>query len=245
MAQELVTSTITYEAGGEEVTGYLARPSSGGPHPGVIVIQEWWGVDDHIKDLTERFAREGYSALAPDLYTYADHKITQDADEAAKLAEELRHDTAMTYLNGGVGYLRGTDFAAGKRIGVVGYCLGGGYSLLMSCLSKEVAAAVAFYGQIVNDQPTENNPVNPIELVSQMSCPLFFVHAGLDEYITSEHADRLRDAMRAANKEGEVRSYSNAQHAFFNDTQPDIYREEDAKDSWRRTLSFFGKYLGG
>ena len=101
MLEEITTSTISYEAGGEEVTGYLARPASGGPHPGMIVIQEWWGVDGHIKNLVERFAREGYAALAPDLYTYAGHRVTKDADEAAKLAEELRYDTAMRYLREG------------------------------------------------------------------------------------------------------------------------------------------------
>ena len=223
----------------------MARPAGGGPHPGLIVIQEWWGVDGHIKDLTERFAREGYAALAPDLYTYAGHRVTEDADEAAKLAEELRYDTAMRYLRGGVDYLKDAGVATADRIGAVGYCLGGSYALLMACQDTGIGAAAAFYGQIVNEEPTENNPINPIDLVSQMSCPLLFVHAGLDEWITVEHADRLREAMASANKEGEVKSYPNAQHAFFNDTQPDIYSEEDARDAWERTRRFFKKHLAG
>ena len=243
MAEEITTSTVSYESGGEEVTGYLARPASGGPHPGMIVIQEWWGVDGHIKDLAERFAREGYAALAPDLYTYAGHRVTKDADEAAKLAEELRYDTAMRYLRGGVEYLKESGVAVADRVGVVGYCLGGSYALLMSCQDTGIGAAAAYYGQIVNEEPTENNPVNPIEMVPQMSCPLLFVHAGLDEWITLDHADRLREAMASAGKEGEVKSYPNAQHAFFNDTQPDIYNEEDARDAWDRTLKFFKKHL--
>ncbi|MCH8088127.1 MAG: dienelactone hydrolase family protein [Chloroflexi bacterium] len=245
MAQDLSTSTISFESDGESVAGYLARPSSGGPHPGLIVLQEWWGLDGHIKDLTDRFAREGYAALAVDMYSFAGNKVTLDADEAAKLMESLRHDTAMSYLNAGVDYLASADFARGDRIGVVGFCMGGGHSLLMSCLNKEIKAAVAFYGLIVNDQPTENNPVNPIDLVPQMSCPLLFVHAGLDEWITLDHADRLRDAMKRSNKEGEVKSYPNAPHAFFNDTKPDIYRQEEAQDAWRRTLAFLRRHLGG
>ena len=115
----------------------------------------------------------------------------------------------------------------------------------MACEDTGIGAAAAFYGQIVNDEPSENNPVNPIDLVPQMTCPLLFVHAGLDEWITVEHADRLREAMKAANKDGEVKSYSNAQHAFFNDTQPDIYSESDARDAWQRTRRFFSKHLGG
>lgn len=245
MAQDLSTSTISFKADGENIAGYLARPSSGGPHPGLIVLQEWWGLDGHIKDLTDRFAREGYAALAVDMYSFAGNKVTLDADEAAKLMESLRYDTAMRYLNGGVDYLARADFARGDRIGVVGFCMGGGHSLLMSCLNKEIKAAVAFYGQIVNDQPTENNPVNPIDLVPQMSCPLLFVHAGLDEWITLDHADRLRDAMKKSNKEGEVKSYPNAPHAFFNDTKPDIYRQEEAQDAWRRTLAFLRRHLDG
>ena len=245
MAQDLSTSTISFKADGENIAGYLARPSSGGPHPGLIVLQEWWGLDGHIKDLTDRFAREGYAALAVDMYSFAGNKVTLDADEAAKLMESLRYDTAMRYLNGGVDYLARADFARGDRIGVAGFCMGGGHSLLMSCLNKEIKAAVAFYGQIVNDQPTENNPVNPIDLVPQMSCPLLFVHAGLDEWITLDHADRLRDAMKKSNKEGEVKSYPNAPHAFFNDTKPDIYRQEEAQDAWRRTLAFLRRHLDG
>ena len=245
MAQNLVTSTISFLSNGESVGAYLARPSSVGPHPALIVIQEWWGVDDHIKDVTNRFAREGYASLAVDMYSYAGNKITKDADEAARIMEGLRYDTAMRYLADGVNYLKDADFAHSDRIGVVGFCMGGGYSLLMSCQNRDIKAAVAFYGQIVNDQPTEKNPVNPIDLVPQMSCPLYYIHAGNDEWITLEHANRLRDAMKEANKEGEVRSYPGVPHAFFNDTQPDIYRPDDARDAWRRTLTFFRQRLGG
>ena len=243
MAPEITTSTVSYQSQGEEVTAYLARPSSPGPHPGMIVIQEWWGVDDHIRDVTDRVAREGYTALAPDLYTYAGHVVTKDADEAARLAENLRYDTAMRYLKGGVDYLKASAHA--DSIGAVGFCLGGSYALLMACGDTGIGAAAAFYGQIVNDEPNEKNPVNPIDMVSQMSCPLLFVHAGLDEWITVEHADRLREEMKREGKVGEVKSYSNAQHAFFNDTQPDIYSESDARDAWERSRKFFRKHLVG
>ncbi|MFQ5874157.1 MAG: dienelactone hydrolase family protein, partial [Dehalococcoidia bacterium] len=161
----------------------------------------------------------------------------------AKLSEDLRYDTAMHYLAGGVDHLKNSGFARSDRIGAVGFCMGGGYSLLMSCQNRDIAAAVAFYGQIVNDHPTEKNPVNPIELVPQMSCPLLYIHAGADEYIPLHHANRLRDAMAEANKEGEVKSYPGAPHAFFNDTQPDIYRPKEAKDAWQRTLAFFQRHL--
>ncbi len=243
MAQDITTSTVSYQSRGEEVTAYLARPSSPGPHPGMIVIQEWWGVDDHIKDVTDRVAREGYTALAPDLYTYAGHAVTRDADEAAKLAEDLPYHTAMAYLKDGVAYLQASQHVPAERIGAVGFCLGGSYALLMSCGDTGIGAAAAFYGQIVNEEPNEKNPINPIKIVSQMSCPLLFIHAGLDEWITVEHADRLREAMKAEGKEGAVKSYAKAQHAFFNDTQPDIYSESDARDAWERTRKFFRKHL--
>ncbi|MEE9198402.1 MAG: dienelactone hydrolase family protein [Dehalococcoidia bacterium] len=245
MAQDLVTSTVHFQSDGEEVACYLARPASGGPHPGIIVIQEWWGVNDHIKDVTNRVASEGYVGLAVDLYTYAGHKITGDADEASRLAEELRYDTAMRYLVGGVEYLKNADFARGGSIGVLGFCMGGSYSLLMACRNRDIRVAVAFYGQVINEQPTEENPVNPIELVPEMSCPLLYIHAGADEWIPLDHANRLRGAMKQAGKEGEVRSYPGAPHAFFNDTQPDIYRPEEAKDAWRRTLAFLERGLNG
>ena len=245
MAEELTTSTVSFASNGQNVDAYLAHPSSGGPHPGLIVIQEWWGVDEHIKDVTERFAREGYVSVAVDLYCHFDTRITEDADEAADLAGRLAYDSAMRDLAAGVEYLKNSDKVGNKPIGVVGYCLGGGYSLLMACKNRDIAAAVAYYGQIVNDQLTDENPVNPIDEVPQMICPLFFVHAGADEYITLDHANRLRDAMQAAGKEGEVRSYQGAPHAFFNDAHPEVYRAEEAQDTWKRTLAFFQRHLGG
>ena len=200
-------------------------------------------MNSHIEDVTHRIAEEGYVGLAVDLYTYAGHKITGDDDEAVKLMDNLRYYTAMRYLADGVGYLKSADFAQRDRIGVVGFCMGGSYSLLMACQNRDIRAAAAFYGQIINEQPTEDNPVNPIELVPEMSCPLLYIHAGADEWITQDHANRLRDAMKQSGKEGEVTSYPGAPHAFFNDTLPDVYRPEEAKDAWRRTLTFFQRHL--
>ena len=245
MGHQIQTSNVSYPSMGDTVTAYVARPADDGPHPAMIVIQEWWGVDDHIKDVTDRWGREGYVAIAPDLYTYAGHKVTKDPDEGAKLADELPFDTGIGYLRDCVDYLKGRDDVAAGRIGTIGFCLGGSYALLMACHDTGIDAAVAFYGQIVNDEPTPNHPVNPIDAVPRMSCPLLFVHAGLDEWITVEHADRLREAMASADRVGEVKTYANAQHAFFNDTQPEVYNEAAARDAWERSKRFFRKHLSG
>ncbi|MEE9325196.1 MAG: dienelactone hydrolase family protein [Dehalococcoidia bacterium] len=242
MAEDVISSAVSYKVGDQDVSAFLCRPRTPGTHPALVVIQEWWGVDNHIKDVTRRFCNQGYVALAVDLYSHFGNKITADPNEAEKLMANLRHDVAMKYLNEGVNYLKAQEFVKGDRIGVVGFCMGGGYALLMACQNREIKASAPFYGQIVNEEPTEEFPVNPIDLIPRLSCHLLYFHAGQDPWITTEHANRLRDALVKHNKPGQVQSYADADHAFFNDTR-EVYHEKAAKDAWQKTLAFFQTHL--
>jgi len=219
--------------GGDAVrktAGFLARPKQPGEHPAVIVIHEIWGVVDHIKDVSTRFAREGYVALAVDLFG---GKVLSKLEEGRKLREQLSEETIMEDLKGGFDYLQSLEYVYPKRVGSVGFCMGGGLSLLLACRNEALSAAVVFYGR---------NP-SPIDLVKNIRCPVLCNYAGADMAITEADISLLRQTLTKYGKTFDIKVYPGAPHAFFNDTR-EIYRPEAAEDAWRRTLGFFNKYLG-
>ena len=224
-----VTSTeIQFQANGGAAPGYLSKPEGDGPFPGIVLIQEWWGIDDHIRDVTRRFVAEGYAVLAPDLYH---GEVTSEPTEAMKLAQQMDQDRAIKELNGAVAYLKGQTFSNGK-VGTIGYCLGGGLSLTTACASRETDACVVYYG---------GNP-NPLDLVQNITCPILGIYAELDARVTVG-VDDLKAALDRYGKQYDIHVYPGAQHAFFNDTRPNIYDAEAARDAWERTLVFFNAQL--
>jgi carboxymethylenebutenolidase len=221
---------VEWQVDGGNAPGYLVRPAST-PAPAVIVIQEWWGLEPHIQEVAERFAAEGYVALAPDLYH---GEIATEPDEARKLAMELDHDRAVAELDAAARYLLEQPEVAGDRVGVIGFCMGGGLALLTACRSSRIGASVVFYGR---------SP-NPIEQVESLSCPLLGIYGEADRGIPPSAVDRLRTALdEAGDNEFALHIYPDAPHAFFNDTRHD-YRPEASGDAWQRTLAFFAEHLG-
>ncbi len=219
---------IEYPRNGGKVSAFLARPEGAGPFPAVIVIQEWWGLNDHIKDVAGRFAREGYVALAPDLYH---GKVTDDPNVAGKLMGALNREEAVKDLLAGIAYLKGQPGVDGTRIGVTGYCMGGSYALLLPCRTKEIKAAAPYYGEVPDEATLKN-----------LACPVLYIYGDADFWITREDVRRLENALKKFGKPGEVKIYSGAPHAFFNDTR-DVYRQAEAQDAWSRTLAFFARHL--
>jgi carboxymethylenebutenolidase len=215
--------------GAKKTADFLARPKNAGRHPAVIVIHEIWGVVDHIKDISRRLAGEGYVALAVDLFG---GKTISSLEEGRKLREELSEDRIMGDLKGAFGYLQSLDYVQPKRIGSIGFCMGGGLSLLLACRYKELAAAVVFYGR---------NP-SPIDLVKNVQCPILGNYAGADMAIKEADITLLKEALTKYGKVFDIKVYPGAPHAFFNDTR-ESYRPEAAKDAWKRTLDFYKMYL--
>ena len=213
----------------KKTLGYLARPQSGGRYPAVIVIHEIWGVVDHIKDVSTRLASEGYVALAVDLFG---GKTVSKLEEGRKLREQLSEERILGDLKGGFRYLQSLDYVHPQRIGSIGFCMGGGLSLLLACHSKDLAAAVVFYGR---------NP-SPIDLVKSIRCPILGNYAGADMAITESDISLLKETLTKYGKEFDIKTYPGALHAFFNDTR-ESYRLEAAKDAWKRTLEFFKRHL--
>lgn len=216
---------IESKSNGTTMSGFLAEPAEEGSFAGLIVVHEWWGLNDHIKDIAGRFAAQGFVALATDLY---DGRVAKDPEEAGRLMQSLDQQRALGKLDAAVDYLRKRSNVAPNRIGVTGFCMGGTFALLLPCRNKTVKAAAPFYGDVPSD-----------DTLKELSAPVLFIGADQDQWITMDKINRLKESLARLGKEGEVKVYTGVQHAFFNDTRPDVYNKEAATDAWERTLRFF------
>jgi len=226
---EIVATAIEYPAGPVTCGGYLARPADGAVHPGVIVIQEWWGLDGHIKDVAERLAREGYVALAPDLYHGG---VATEPDEARKLAMALNREQAGHDLRGAVDYLLSLPEVAPKRLGCIGFCMGGSMALMLAAGTPAVAAAAPFYPGF---RP-------PAEELARIEAELFCAFGADDGGIPLDDVKAFERTLRESGRNAVVRVYDGAPHSFFNDTKPS-YRQVAARDAWERSLALFRRVL--
>jgi len=228
--ESMVTEMVEYtDADGEALMGYLARPAGEEPRPAVVVIQEWWGLNEHIKDVARRFAGEGYVALAPDLYH---GQVTTEPDEARKLVMELDMAEAVKEIQRAVVHLQEQPYVQGPKVGIVGFCMGGGLVLQTALAEDDLGAGVAFYGR----------PLEP-EQAAQVKAPILGLFGSEDGGIPIDAAQAMHAAFDEAGIENEIRVYEGAQHAFFNDTRADSYDPEAAADAWPRTLDWFRTHL--
>ncbi|MBM4125058.1 MAG: dienelactone hydrolase family protein, partial [Nitrospira sp.] len=178
--RDLTETMVQYPSEGV-VRAYLAAPQAKGPLPAIIVVQEWWGLNEHIKDVARRYAKEGYAVLAPDLYSRLGSKVTTDAGEAGKLMGLLHQEDGLKDLHASVAYLERLKGVDGRRIGVTGFCMGGSYALMLPCVNPSIKASVPFYGQVPNpDTPLKN-----------LSCPILYVYGEDDGWITKADVQRL------------------------------------------------------
>lgn len=222
---------IEFPSNGSQGQGYLAVPPSG-TGPGVIVIQEWWGLVPHIKDVSERFAAVGFVALAPDLYR---GRQVSEPDEAGKEMMSMELGRAAKDMSGAVDEL--LRRSSHPKVGVVGFCMGGGLALVLATQRPDaVDACVAFYGLVPwpDAQPD----------FSKLSGPVLSHVAGNDEYFSPEAARALEGQLRSLGKEAEFHVYADAEHAFFNDTRPEVYDAAASATAWQRTIDFLRARLG-
>jgi carboxymethylenebutenolidase len=220
---------VSFPANGRTAEGYLAVPPSG-REPGVLVIQEWWGLVDHIKDVTDRFAREGFVALAPDLYH---GEKTKSPDQAGKLLMALNIAETAKDLRGAATYLRSRSEVQPKKIAAVGFCMGGQLALFGATAHPDVIDAVVdFYGIHPKVDPE----------VSKLSGPVLAHFGRRDKSVNEQTARALVDRIKAAGKTVEVHFYD-ADHAFLNDQRPEVYDRRSAELAWERTLEFLRRAL--
>ena len=220
---------VQFPMNGVNGGGYLAAPSSG-TGPGVIVIQEWWGLVDHIKTVADRLADVGFVALAPDFYN---GQTTSSPDEAGKLMMALNIDEAEGKLRGAVDYLLSRAEVSAPRVGTVGFCMGGQLSLSAACTNPKVGACVDFYGI---------HPNVTLDL-SGLQAPVLGFFAEKDGFVTPDVAQQLECDLKAVGKDVDITIFRGADHAFFNDTRPDVYHEAYATQCWDRMVTFYNRHL--
>lgn len=218
---------VDFPSNGAKTDGYLALPPSG-KGPGVLVIQEWWGLVGHIKNVCDRFAAEGFSALAPDMYH---GQTANEPDGAGKLLMALNIAQAEKDLRGAVTYL--LTQSSTRKVGTVGFCMGGQLALFAATLNPSVGACVNFYGIHPNVKPD----------YSKLAGPVLGLFAEKDGFVTPQVAKDTDAAIKKAGKASEIHIYPGVDHAFFNDERADVYNKAAADDAWRRTLGFFRRHL--
>jgi carboxymethylenebutenolidase len=252
----IVGDELTYPgAAGTEINAYLARPADASSHAGIIVIHEAGGLGDHIRDICNRMANIGYVALGVDLFTReGGPPDTSDTQAMMQRLFSMSDELALGDLEGAADYLRGLDGVTG-RIGCVGFCMGGRYTLLFACASDKLTAAVDCWGGFIDsatfdERSTERRPTPPLELVEEhLQCPLLAAVGAEDHNPSPELADELRErALRSpagrSGQEIKVDVYDGAGHAFFADYRPS-YRREPAAKLWREIVPFLQRHLQG
>lgn len=223
--------TVSYKSGDETVSAFLAKPDGKRPFPGVIVIQEWWGLDNWIKDQARALAKEGYAALAVDLYR---GKVTNKPEEAHQLMMGTPRDRATRDLKAAFAYLQGRSDVSKTKVGAIGWCMGGMYAMALAVEEPTLAAAVAYYGA---------PPTDPAA-IAKIKAPILGNFGGDDKGPSPEQVKAFEAAMKKAGKTVDIKIYDGAPHAFANVNNPwKGYREAAAKDAWARTAAFFAKYL--
>jgi carboxymethylenebutenolidase len=222
----IITETLNFAGG----SGYFAKPASGGPFPGVIVIHENRGLNPHIKDVTRRLAVEGFAALAPD-YLSAMGGTPEDADKAREMIGQLKPGDAVATSKAAVAALKSNSAVNGK-VGAVGFCWGGGQVNALAVAEPGLAAAVAYYGRQA-----------PADQVASIQAPLLLHYAGNDERINAGIA-KYEKALKDAGKTYDLHTYGGAEHAFNNDTNAARYNKQAADLAWGRTVAFLKKHVG-
>jgi carboxymethylenebutenolidase len=221
---------VTYPANGHSTSGYLSLPPRG-RGPGLLVIQEWWGLVDHIKAVADRFAGAGFVALAPDFYNGA---TTKSPDAAAKLFMALNIDRAGADLRGSADYLLSRPETSSSRVGAVGFCMGGQLALYAGATYPDrIGAVVDFYGI------HPNVPIDP----ARLAVPVLGHFGETDGSVPVDVVERLATAVRESGGRFDAHFYP-AGHAFFNDTRPEAYHEPSARTAWERSVAFFREQLG-
>ena len=221
------TETLSFDTNGGETTAYVAMPDETGENTGaVVVIQEWWGLNDHIKDIAGRYADEGFIAVAPDLYR---GRLATNPGEASEMMNALKIEDGLDTIK------KAMDAAREKygvsHFGITGYCMGGTYALRAACELEGISAAAPFYGDIPGD-----------DILQKLTAPTIFISGTKDAWINPEKVAGLEDAAERFELPVESVKYE-ADHAFFNNTRPEVYDENAAHDAWAKVIQHFKENL--
>jgi carboxymethylenebutenolidase len=238
----LVAGEVNIPVAGGELPGYRAMPAAGKAFPVVLVVQEIFGVHEHIRDVCRRFAKLGHLAVAPELFARQGDvaKIAEVSDIVAKVVSKVPDAQVMSDLDATVAWAAKTGSGNTDKLGITGFCWGGRIVWLYAAHSPTLKAGVAWYGRLVGPT-TDLQPKNPIDVVPALKAPVLGLYGGADQGIPLETVEQMRAALKAAGKPSEIVVYPDAPHGFFADYRPS-YRPEPAKDGWKRLLEWFRKH---
>lgn len=247
--QPVSAQTITTDSNGlvagdvkiGEMPAYRAMPEGKGPFPLVLVIQEIFGVHEHIKDMCRRFAKAGYFAVAPELYyRQGDPKALKDINDIFKIVGQVPDEQVMSDLDATVNWAKASGKVDAKRIAAIGWCWGGRAAWMYAAHSPNLKAAAAYYGPI-SAAPTALKPKNPLDIASKLTVPVIAFYGGKDGHIPVSHVELMKKELAAGKSGSEVNVYPDADHGFNADYRP-MYNKAAAEDAWKKTLEWFKKH---
>jgi carboxymethylenebutenolidase len=221
----MTNETLQFNTANGASTAYVAMPDEP-TDKAIILIQEWWGLNDHIKDVANRYAAEGFITIAPDLYR---GKLAKDPDEASKLMHALEIEDGLNTIESAME--KAQEEYEIENFGITGFCMGGTFALQAACKLEGISAAAPFYGDI----PEEFD-------LKDLKCPVIFISGTKDQWINTEKVGELERIAKENFLPVQSVKYE-ADHAFFNDTRPEVYDEEAAKDAWEKVIAFFNENL--
>ncbi|MGO9084030.1 MAG: dienelactone hydrolase family protein [Candidatus Sulfotelmatobacter sp.] len=222
--------SVSYKSGDETVQGVLYAPPGNGPFPALVVVHEWWGLNDWVKDQASKLADEGYVALAVDLYR---GKVATTPEMAHEIMRGVPEDRAKRDLHAAVEFLKSQPKVKKERIGSIGWCMGGGYALDVALEEPDLGATVINYGRLATDA----------DALKKINAPILGLFGALDHGITPDDVHKFEQALKQLGKKVEIKIYDDAGHAFENPNNKDGYRADDAADAWKRTIAFLAATL--
>jgi carboxymethylenebutenolidase len=235
------TGELEFARDADTLGGYAAWPGSGGPFPGLVLVPDVRGLSEHYRDVTRRFAAEGFFTFALDLYRREGVPELPDMPAVFRWARALPDRRVLGDIGAAV------DFVAARpgvdRVGITGFCMGGQYALMAACTVERLAACVSWYGMLRYAETNDVKPASPLDLAPRLGCPYLGLFGAEDALIPLADVEELRASLTCTGKTFEIQVYPNAGHAFFNDVRPDAYRPEAARAAWPRAVAFLRRHL--
>jgi carboxymethylenebutenolidase len=243
-SDRLRTEELAFVRDDQRIKAYAAWLRRDERLPAVVLIHDVRGLSEHYRELTRRLANEGFFVLAIDLYSREGMPLLPSMEAVFTWMKNLDDRRVLADIDAGVRFLLSRPEVRTRSIGITGFCMGGRYALLAACASVRLSACVSFYGMLRDAEKTEHKPASPLDLAPQLGCPFLGLFGETDGLIPRADIKELESTLRKAGKTFQTRVYAGAGHAFMNDTRPDAYHPESAKDAWSRAVAFFRTHLG-